>query len=406
MMPLTRQEIEILLDTPDQRDYVVSAYADMTVKDGFNRYVDLQLKNQARAAGEALGESKARKDLEANIAAILEAVRGQADPSARGLAVFSSVARGLRRVLPLDFPVADRLVIDEEPFLLPILEHWHSEPSYLIALASSDEARLFDARRGCREPEPLHDLERDDADQEFQRDKPRFTYKKRFAQTHHERLHGLEDAKFFRDVAGALAEAWKDNHFAGLILLGPSQDTAALRKHLPKELDALVVGEAPHAMTARPEDLGDVIGRLLGDWQAKRERQILAELNERWKRDHLVANGPTEVLDAMQQGRAVQVLIGNRRDLPGARCQDCGYRFGAPVEACPYCQGRCRAVNATQDILRLALRHRVPVHLFRTPAKDDPIARAGGVAALLRAEANWAPNAKVAQESEGHPQVV
>src|SRR5205807_6848033 len=100
MMPTIRQEIEILLDLPDQRDYVVSAYADLTVKDGFFRHVDQHLRNQARAAGEALATSPARKDLDANLEVIRQAV-ADADPSARGLAVFSSVARGLRRVVQL-----------------------------------------------------------------------------------------------------------------------------------------------------------------------------------------------------------------------------------------------------------------------------------------------------------------
>lgn len=39
MMPMTRQEIEVLLDTPDQHDYVVSAYADLMVQDGFNHWL-------------------------------------------------------------------------------------------------------------------------------------------------------------------------------------------------------------------------------------------------------------------------------------------------------------------------------------------------------------------------------
>src|SRR5205823_1991433 len=176
---------------------------------------------------------------------------------------------------------------------------------------------------------------------------------------------------------------------------------------LPKELDIPIVGEAAHAMyAALPDDLTEDVSRLVNDWQAEQERQILAELSERWKRDHLVANGATEVLDALQQGRAAQVLIGTRRDIPGAHCMDCGYRFGAPVMACPYCQGRCRNVNAVQDIMRLAMRHWVPVHLFRVPAPSDPLEPAGGVAALLRAAANWAPNAEVARASEGHAEVV
>lgn len=400
MMPLARQDIEILLDTPSQRDYVVSAYADMRIQDGFFRYVDRHLKNQARAAGEALAAAEARKDLEANMAVIREAVQTQAGSPARGLAVFSGIAHGLRHIIPLDFPVEDRLVIDEEPFLLPLLEHWYGEPSYLLAVFDANEAHLFEMSQSG--PEPVGDLKRQDADQLIQRDKPQFTYKKRFTAAAHERLHGAEDAPFLREVADAVGEHWKNGDFAGLILLGHSQDLAALRKLLPKRLDALVVGTATHAMPRRPEDLTEDVSRLVNDWEAEHERRLLAELNERWKQDHRAANGATEVLDALQQGRAVQVLFGARRDIPGARCMDCRYRFGAPVAVCPYCQGRCQLVNAVQDILRLAMRHRVDVHLFRVQAQGDPLEPVGGVAALVRAASNWAPEAQAARASEGH----
>lgn len=404
MMPISRQDIEILLDTPSQHDYVISAYVDMRVQDGFNRDADRHLKNEERAVGEALAAAEARKDLEANMAVIREAVQAQADSPARGLAIFSGLARGLRQVIPLDFPVDNHLVIDEEPFLLPLLEHWYGAPSFLVALCDANEAHLFEMHHGALEC--VGDLKREDADQPIQRDKPRFTYKKRFAATDHERLHGPEDAPFLRDVADSIGDRWNDGHFAGLILFGHSQDVAALRKLLPRELDALVVGTATHAMPRRPEDLIEDASRLVSDWEAEHERRILAELNERWKQDHRVANGATEVLDALQQGRAVQVLLGTRRDIPGARCTDCGYRFGAPVAVCPYCQGSCRAVNAVQDIMRLAMRHRVDVHRFHVDAQGDPLGQAGGVAALIRAASNWAPEAEAPRASEGHAQIV
>src|SRR5262249_14815626 len=236
--------------------------------------------------------------------------------------------------------------------------------------------------------------------------KPRFTYKERFSATGHERLHDEADAPFLGEVAGALADQKKNRNFAGLILLGQSQDIAALRTRLPKELDALVVGEARHAMTVRGDDLTEDVDRLLNDWQREHQRQLRAELTERWKRNHLVANGATEVLDALQQGRAVQVLFGGRRDMPGARCRDCRYRFGAPVAVCPYCQGHCDRVSGGQDFLGLAMRHQVPVQFLRVAAQSDPVEQAGGVVALLRAAANWAPNAELAQASEGHTQAV
>src|SRR3954451_7971784 len=108
MVTLTRGEIEVLLDGPDRDDYVVSAFADLTVQNGFERHVDLHLKNQARAAGDALAEARARKSLDENLDVVREALRS-ADPKARGLAVFSCAAKGYRQVVPLDFPVENRL---------------------------------------------------------------------------------------------------------------------------------------------------------------------------------------------------------------------------------------------------------------------------------------------------------
>lgn len=388
MMPMTQQEIEVLLDNPAERRYVVSAYADLRVTDGFARHVDLHLRNQARTAGGMLAATDARKEIDANIDAIRQAVQ-TVPPSAQGAVVFASVARGMRQVVPLDFPVESRLVIDEEPFLLPLLEHWVGEPSYLIVLIDSDEAHMFEAHHGITEP--VADLQRQDAREPFQRDKPRFTYKKRFARTRHERLHDAADDKFFSTVADALCERRRSGRFEGLVLLGQPVMTGALRRVLPKELDAAVVGEAAHPTVTQPEAVAPEASRLIERHRAEQQRALLAELNERWKENHLVANGPTEVLDALQQGRATRVAFGRARDIPGAQCRDCGYRFGAPIGRCVYCGSECRTTSAAQAILWLALRHRVPVSFIPSDPKRDPIMSSGGVTALLRAGNDWAP---------------
>jgi hypothetical protein len=53
------------------------------------------------------------------------------------------------------------------------------------------------------------------------------------------------------------------------------------------------------------------------------------------------------------------------------------------------------------------MRHRVPVHIFRADsAREDPLERAGRVAAFVNAAANWAPNAEAARASAGRSQAV
>lgn len=403
MMPMTRAQIEVLLDSPDRQAFVVSVYADMTVKDGFSRHLDQTIQNQARDAGRALSEAetRARQALEANLEAVRSAVLGVPDPSAPGLAVFSNVETGLLHVMPLNFRVDHKIVVDEAAYVLPLLERWYGEPEFLVVLVDANHAQFFATRNGV--PEPIDAGRKPDIDDDIQRDKPRFADKKRFAATRHERLNGMIDSKFLDDMAGRAAEHWKRGDYAGLILLGQTAITGPFRSLLPRELADAVVETAPQAMTDRPEDVQDDVARALNSWRAGRESALLGELEQRWKEGHLVGNGPTDVLDALQQGRATEIVVGQVHELPGAICRGCGYRFGAPVATCVYCGGTCRNVNSVQEILKMAMKQKAPVYLFpNNGALADPLARGGGVCALLRAPANWAPDSETARATRGH----
>ena len=256
--------------------------------------------------------------------------------------------------------------------------------------------------RSSRRPglvDEVREVERPDINDDLQRDKPRFTYKKRFAQAFHERLQDAEQDKFLREVADDLDRHWKQGEFHGLILLGPPT-IPAMRQLFAKDLANAIAEEANLPTTANFDDVAAEVARVVERWHADRDESIMAELQQRWKENHLVGSGPTEVLDALQQGRANQVICGSR-EIPGATCRDCGYRFGAPTATCPYCSGACRSVNALQEILMMALRHRTPVHFIRRGAGQDPLESAGGVAALLYAEANWGPDKATAEASQG-----
>jgi protein required for attachment to host cells len=389
MLMMTRRDLEILLDRPDRRDFVVSAYLDLRVTDGFHRDAEVTVRNLARDAMAALGDSRARKSIERNIEPILKALAA-ADHSARALAVFSGAGRGLLHVVSLDFPVETRLVIDEEAFVLPLLERWYATPRYLIGRISSHELHVFESHAGVTEQAARYERS---IPEDMQRDKPRFTQKKRLAAAWHERLQKLDQDAFLKEAAERLGTHYHAGAFDGLILLGQPPVTAAVRRLLPRALDQTVVEEACLAMSEADSTVADEVERVLESRRKERVQAIFTELSERWKQHHHVANGPTEVLDALQQGRASQILIGQRRDLPGASCPTCRYRFGAPIGLCVYCQSPTRSVNAVQEILRLAMRQRVPVHLLEPNGTIQPLWPFGEVVALTRADDHWSASA-------------
>jgi peptide subunit release factor 1 (eRF1) len=398
MIPLTRGDIEVLLDRPSQTDYVVSAYADLRVRDGFHRYIETELKNLEKKLAQAMSAGEARKVLDANIEPIRRAVR-EADPSTKGLAVFSGAGRGLFHVVPLELAVENYLVADEEPYVLPLLERWFGDPHYLVATIATREVRLFEMQSG--QAEAVGSLERPSGPPEQppagaeQMLAGRFTYKKAHSQSHHERLKSLDDDAFVKEAAALLAKRWHDEpgHW-GLVLVGLSPQVAAVRRLLPPELDKQVV-VLPEGVPVPTEATIDAVlpGVLETDRKARRSR-VLDDLKSRLEHRHLVAPGAVEVLDALQQGRATDVVLGPRRDIGGARCPECGYRFGAPVGTCAYCGATTRLVNAVQEILRMALRQRVNVHVVKRNPGDPadvlgPLESAGDVAALVKAPANW-----------------
>jgi hypothetical protein len=385
MLMMTRRDLEILLDRPDRRDFVVSAYLDLRLTDGFHRDAEVMVRNLARDAMAALGDSSARKSIERNIDPSLKALAA-ADPAARALAVFSGAGRGLLHVVSLDFPVETRIVIDEEPFVLPLLERWYATPRYLIGRISSHELHVFESHAGVTEQRARYER---DIPEDMQRDKPRFTQKKRLAAAWHERLQKLDDDAFLKEAAGRLGTHYHAGTFDGLILLGQPPITAAVRRLLPRGLDQTVVEEAAVAMSDADSTVADEVQRVLAERNRRRIESTFSELSDRWKEHHHVANGPTEVLDALQQGRATRILIGQRRDLPGASCPTCRYRFGAPIGLCVYCQSPTRSVNAVQEILRLAMRQRVPVQLLEPNGTIQPLWPFGEVVALTRAEDHW-----------------
>ncbi|GIW86031.1 MAG: hypothetical protein KatS3mg108_0355 [Isosphaeraceae bacterium] len=383
MMPMTRRDLEILLDHPDRRDYVVSAYVDLRVTDGFRRGGDVEtiLRNLGREARASLAEAKARKSLDEALDDVIR-MASATEPAARGVACFRGIERGLRHVVALDFAVATRLVIDEEPFVLPLLVQWYTAPRCLAAQVDSHGVRLYERYGGVTEP--VASRIRDVAD-----DASRLNFKRQNGHEWHEHLSDLDHDPFLRAGAEEIAAWARGGAFDWVVVFGPSPITAAVVRRLPREVAARVV---EGGSIDRSEGLDGVAQRLeavLAEVQARQVRQVLEEFQGRWKEGHLLADGATETLDALQQGRAEQVLVGPRRDLGGARCPACGYRFGAPIGQCVYCQTPTRTVNALQEILRLAMRQQVPVLILEDAEAARVLSRNGQVAALLRADLNW-----------------
>ncbi len=288
---------------------------------------------------------------------------------ARGLALFSDVEHGRFDAHPLDFPVEAQLVVDSEPYLLPIWEGCWRHPRLAVVALTTHQATISRAERGAiRELQTL----RGEEPVEIQRDKPRQTFKKRFAHTHHERLHDPAEDQYLHVVAAELSAAWEPGRDAGLILIGPSTLTAALKRLLPRRIDRPILVETTHAgRSPKADEIHEVVNRLWQGWLDGNDARISQELESRCQQSYRVVEGPEATLNALRLGQVSEIVVGRQRT--------------AWFERGAFWDGSGpRPFHALQEILRLASRGRTPVQMLLPGEQPDPLMPHSGVAGLLR----------------------
>ena len=138
MAALTREHIQVLLDQPGGRGMVVSCYADTSVAEGFQAHWLQPFKTEASRIRQLLAEDhQARLEFERDLEAIRRALESPEARQARGMAVFSAAARDFFLALPSEVPFENRLVVGDEPYVVPLVEAYLREQGYLVILADT-----------------------------------------------------------------------------------------------------------------------------------------------------------------------------------------------------------------------------------------------------------------------------
>lgn len=385
MITATQDAIQVLLDHPKGRGMIVSCYADTSMTDGFQSFWPQHLKNEVGAIEARLkDEPEARARFAKDIEVIRHTLSDPVVQTARGMAIFSAVDQQLFRAFSLGVPVKDRLVLDEAPYLVPLLEAKHRQRRYLLVLTDSQRGRLYEAAWG--HTRLLQELEEEVPRR--QRSAGEQWGKQQATIERHRRDHLL---RYRKTLADAIELAWADGPYRGIVLLGEHEVLAALQDALPAPLAHQVVHAAPWSWTRGTPELDATVHEVLEGAFRAHDARLIAEFDRRMHEHHLIAAGPQEVINALHGGQVgypgFLVLEPDRGEM-ATRCTRCESVFTTLPETCPFCQGTCEKVNLWQEILLFADRHNIAAH---TVESHPELARHGGVAAVLSRSEPWEP---------------
>jgi peptide chain release factor subunit 1 len=241
----------------------------------------------------------------------------------QGLAVFSASLDGVWRPVPLAAPVPNRVKIDQELYLAPLVPLVGRGEGALVAVVGRERGDLYRLTRGR-----LEEVGSWFDDQPRRHDQGGWSQARR--QRHVDELAHAH----LRHVAEELDRRLRRDTSAKVVIVAAEESRAELAELLSNQAKAAVVGWThAEAHAAGPELLALAIP-VLERWHAEHE----ARLVERWRdeagRNGRAAAGWAETLEAASDGRVELLLCRQDADRPAWRCPGCG-RLAAAAGKCP-----------------------------------------------------------------------
>lgn len=390
-----RQNVQVLLDQPHGEGMVVSCYADMSVSEGFETHWRSTLKTEAARVRQQLeSDPEACQGFERNMESIRQALESTEVQKARGMAVFSGLDRKLFVVVLSQVPWPTRIVVDEEPYLVPLLEAEFRQRGYLVLQVDTHRARWWAI--GPAGGRLLGEIDEEVPPKQHSAGECWGKQQATIARHREDVILHVH-----KDLAGLIDAAWGEYPYQGIILLGARDVLAMFQQVLPVRLAAHIVHESALAWTAEMAEVEAIVHTVHDQERRDRERYVLGELDRRLHEAAAVAAGPQEVLEAMRNGQVRNLILGPDPGLTAWRCPGCHWVFAAPHDACGFCGTPCQQCSLWQEMLGFAIRHGIWVDIV-TPS--PALAEHGDAAALLnRDEPPWSRTARPAAAETTEP---
>jgi peptide subunit release factor 1 (eRF1) len=356
-------------ETPVVSVYLNTRWADEHQRDR----VRVFLKNELAKARRAPSERAAEADLDW-IETEGEALVAQARfPDAHGVALFACQALGLRELLPVRAPFADRFVVADTAFLRPVAETLKESPPALIVFVDTESARLIPVTIAGAGDEVV-------VESEVPGRHSRGGWAQ-MAQSRYQRHIQDHRARHFEVVVESLGDLTERHRVERIVLAGEGKNVALFRQILPPRLANLVAG----AVAGARHEAGDVIvGRaaeLVGHLDRQEQGDALdAVLTEGAKGGQAVASFE-ETLDAVNRGAVHRLYLLRAFGEAGRLCLRCTALQRGPDLTCRLCGGEAKPVELADAMVDRVIACGGEVE---TVDAHEALAHVGGVAARLR----------------------
>lgn len=393
---VTAEQMEQLRSFESPTFPVVSLYLDTDPTRVEKRGYIIAAKDILKELERQLQDRAKRKAFQEDVASIIYFLESETNPNAKGLAIFSCKAQGFWQVYRLPVSVANKGHLGPRPYLPPLLDVLDEYERYAVVLLDKEKVKLFTVFLGEIEERqleadmmPKKHKQGGWSEVGYQRAKPGVNRPQgaggmgsfgHDVQAHHD-AHVQWHIKHVIDL---LSRELNHHRFDRLVVGGTEEALSEFNRLSPPELRERIVGTFSAEMFASAVDILRETMAIEERVEREKELQLVNSLVEATLKGSNGVLGIDDTLMALQEGRIYRLVVNFGLDVPGYRCEGCGYLSAVRTESCPVCGSPMQPVD---DIVALAVQtardRAAEVEFVRGPAAEV-LKNYGGVGAVLR----------------------
>lgn len=273
-------------------------------------------------------------------------------PKGRSLLLFCDVSESFYFDEDLPIRLANQAWYGSTPYIRPLIETRDEYERYGVVLLDRERAHFFTISMGN-----VEEMSTILQSPPFKHRASSGRDQMRSSQTISQRRAETWNGWFFKDVSTTLHDTLQKQNLDRIILAGPEDVTAELERLLPKAIASRVAARVRISVTAKESEVLDLVLPIIEKVEQERELATVNDLVTIAQKTKPTLQkavlGLNATLDAVNQGRVLQIVYPGGLKQNGYHCGSCGVLLDQCPgdQKCPYCSN---PLEVAEDIVWLA----------------------------------------------------
>lgn len=371
---ISREELKKIASMRGDDVYFVSLYVNVdpvtNVKDNYIIHVKNMLKQDIKKYNKSI-----LKKVQSDIEKIESYMISNKRVFKKGLAIISCSEKNFWKDFHISVPFKNEIVIDTTPYIQPLLDILDNYQRYAILLVGKEYARLFMVHLG--EIEEYTEVHTPDVPGRHKKG-GWFSLSEKSYERHIDYHVGLH----LKDVLKELESFLSREYVGRLIIGGPEEAVIKVKSMLPQNISEKLIGTFQADLQANSKDILRKVEPIVQKVEKQKEDYIINDLLTKAMKNENAVIGIEDVLNSLQEGRVMKLIIMKDFNQSGFSCKKCGYLTVQEIDLCPYCKGEIQKDNLIVDIIaQKAIQQGALIEVIN---ESKELKKAGNIGALLR----------------------